>query len=162
MTIKEYNRCVDLYTDRVYRFIIKHVNNDMDAQDIVQNAFLILWNNVNEIQFSKARSYLFSVAYNNMVDQFRKLKRMSFVESVPDQSINQAQIQQTDLKDILNQALERLSEVQRSVIMLRDYEGYSYKEIAEIVHLTESQVKVYIFRGRKKLKQYLGRIDIIV
>lgn len=46
--------------------------------------------------------------------------------------------------------------------MLRDYEGYNYQEIGEIVNLTESQVKVYIFRGRKALQQYLKSIETVL
>ena len=49
-----------------------------------------------------------------------------------------------------------MSEVQRSVVMLRDYEGYDYSEIGEICKLSESQVKAYIFRARKQLKEYFG------
>ncbi len=162
MTAKEYNKCVDLYADRVYRFIVKHVRNDADANDIVQNAFLILWKNVDKISPEKARAYLFSVAYNNMIDQFRKLKRMSFVEEVPDNPTMNKAMQQTDLKELLEKGLERLSEIQKSVILLRDYEGYSYDEIANVTELTTSQVKVYIFRARKKLKQYLGSIDYVI
>lgn len=162
MTAKEYNQCVDRYADRVYRFIIKNVKNEADAHDIVQNAFLILWKNVDDIRPEKARAYLFSVAYNNMIDQFRKLKRMSFVEEVPDNPIMNKAMQQTDLKALLNKGLERLSEIQKSVILLRDYEGYSYDEIAEITELTASQVKVYIFRARKKLKEYLVSVDYVI
>ncbi|MEA3444640.1 MAG: sigma factor-like helix-turn-helix DNA-binding protein, partial [Bacteroidota bacterium] len=51
---------------------------------------------------------------------------------------------------------------QRSVVVLRDYEGYSYKEIAEITELSESQVKVYIYRARLFLKNYIGSTEAVV
>ena len=70
--------------------------------------------------------------------------------------------QYSDLKEILNEALNQLPEIQRSVIMLRDYEGYSYEEIGEITSLKEAQVKVYIFRGRKFLKEYIGSIEAVI
>ncbi|MGB0838845.1 MAG: RNA polymerase sigma factor [Chitinophagales bacterium] len=161
MTTTEYNSCVDLYADRVYRFIIKHTRNEADANDVVQNAFEVLWKNVSKIEFKKARAYLFSVAYNNMVDGFRKMKRINHVETISEQA---AVTRQTapDLKSILNQGLSRLSDIQRSVVLLRDYEGYSYKEIAKMVDLTETQVKVYIFRARKKLKSYLVSMDYVI
>jgi RNA polymerase sigma-70 factor (ECF subfamily) len=66
------------------------------------------------------------------------------------------------LQEILHEALERLSEIQRSVILLRDYEGYSYQEIGEITGLSESQVKVYIYRGRVFLKNYIGKLEYIL
>jgi len=62
----------------------------------------------------------------------------------------------------LNEALNKLPEIQRSVIMLRDYEGYDYNEIGEITGLNESQVKVYIFRARKFLKNYIGSIEAVI
>jgi len=58
--------------------------------------------------------------------------------------------------------MEKLPEIQRSVLMLRDYEGYAYKEIGEITGLNESQVKVYIYRARVFLKNYLVSIDRVI
>ena len=63
---------------------------------------------------------------------------------------------------VLDEALDRLPELQKSLILLRDYEGYSYEEIGKITGLNESQVKVYIFRGRMALKNYLISIENLV
>ena len=52
--------------------------------------------------------------------------------------------------------------MQKSVVLLRDYEGYNYAEIAEITGLSESQVKVYIFRARKALKEYIKRLELVI
>ena len=70
--------------------------------------------------------------------------------------------QYSDLKEILNEALEKLPEIQKSVVLLRDYEGYNYTEIGEITGLKESQVKVYIFRARKFLKEYIGAMENVI
>ena len=82
------------------------------------------------------------------------------------QQLNQISVHHSnhwsDLKNILNEALERLSDVQRSVILLRDYEGYSYEEIGQITGLNESQVKVYIYRARLFLKEYIGSPDNVI
>ena len=75
------------------------------------------------------------------------------------QSHNQ---QYSDLKTVLNEAVNKLPEVQRMVLMMRDYEGYSYKEIGEMTNLGESQVKVYIFRARVFLKNYIGDIEKVI
>jgi RNA polymerase sigma-70 factor (ECF subfamily) len=63
---------------------------------------------------------------------------------------------------VLTEALGKLPNIQRSVILLRDYEGYSYEEIGEITGLNESQVKVYIYRARVFLKEYIGSLDTVV
>jgi RNA polymerase sigma-70 factor (ECF subfamily) len=68
----------------------------------------------------------------------------------------------SDLKEVLNEAVNQLPEIQRSVLLLRDYEGYSYKEIGEITDLNESQVKVYIYRARIFMKNYLVSIDKVI
>jgi RNA polymerase sigma-70 factor (ECF subfamily) len=70
--------------------------------------------------------------------------------------------QYTDLHEVLNIAVQQLPEIQKAVVTLRDYEGYSYKEIADITELTESQVKVYIYRARVFLKNYIGKIENLV
>ena len=158
MTRKEYNKCVDLYADRVYRFIIKNMKHHEDAQDVVQNAFEKLWINREKVYFEKARSYLFTTAYRNMIDIIRKVKRIDWVEHVPDQVLSSTS-KTFELQDSLNLGLAQLTDIQKSVILLRDYEGYSYKEIAEITGLTVAQVKVYIYRGRKKLQQFLVSVE---
>ena len=65
----------------------------------------------------------------------------------------------SELKEILENALAKLPEQQRQLILLRDYEGYSYNEIGEITGLNETQVKVYIFRARKVLKDYIVKME---
>ena len=66
------------------------------------------------------------------------------------------------LKKILEEALARLNETQRSLVMLKDYEGYSYDEIGQITGLTESQVKVYLHRARIQLKNYLVSVENVI
>ncbi|HFB61480.1 MAG TPA: RNA polymerase sigma factor, partial [Bacteroidetes bacterium] len=68
----------------------------------------------------------------------------------------------SDLKEVLDKAVEQLPEIQRSVVLLRDYEGYSYREIGQITGLSESQVKVYIFRARLFLKKFIGKPEVVL
>jgi len=161
MSIDDYNECVDLHADGVYRFMLKHVRDTEKARDLVQEAFAKMWVKVDEIDGAKAKSYLFSTAYHTMIDQVRREKKQGSFDEVDMAAMSHSK-QYSDLNEILHEALDRLPEVQKSVILLRDYEGYSYKEIGEICSLKEAQVKVYIFRARKALKAYLGKIEAIV
>ncbi len=68
----------------------------------------------------------------------------------------------SDLKEILDEAVEKLPDIQRSVLLLRDYEGYSYEEIGQITGLNESQVKVYIYRARIFMKDYFVSMDRVI
>jgi RNA polymerase sigma-70 factor (ECF subfamily) len=113
------------------------------------------------VPFEKAKSYLFTVAYHNMIDHVRKVKRVTLVEEfreetkISDQKIHNA-------RSIIEKALDRLSDVQRSLILLKDYEGYSYDEIGEIMQLNASQVKVYLHRARAHLKEYLVKMENVI
>lgn len=162
MTTGEYNQCVDLWSDGVFRFIRKNLRHDEDARDIVQNAFEVLWKNCPDIRFEKAKSYLFSTAYHNMIDHIRKYKRMDYVETIDEDARGGTSDLQVGVREALMNALDRLPEVQKNAVLLRDYEGYSYEEIGEILALSESQVKVYIFRARKALKEYLVSIHHLI
>ena len=161
MTVKEYNQCVDLHADGVYRFILKNIREEDRARDIVQDAFAKMWEKAGAIAFNKAKSYLFTTAYHTMIDAIRKDKHQQDYQhhhGDPGYSENDY----SDLKEILDEAVGKLPEIQRSVLLLRDYEGYSYKEIGEITELNESQVKVYIYRARVFLKNYLVSIDRVI
>jgi len=161
MTVREYNNAVDEFADPVYRFIRGNLKDEDRANDIVQDAFEKLWMHVTEIEYRVAKSWLFSTSYHNMIDIIRKEKRMSSIEETFEQeSYNEAQY--SDLNEILHQALDRLTEQQKTSVMLRDYEGYSYREIGEITGLSEAQVKINIYRGRIALKNFIGSIETVI
>lgn len=161
MTKKEYNACVDDYADSLYRFMLSSIKDGDKAKDLVQDAFEKLWRKHDEIEAQKCKSYLFTVAYHAMIDMLRKEKRMGQMNEA-DLNTHYHTKQYTDLNEVLHQAINQLPAEQRMVILLRDYEGYSYNEIGEIAGLTESQVKVYIFRGRQFLKSFIGSINAVI
>jgi len=161
MTVEEYNSCVEDHADGLYRFILKSIKDSAKAEDIVQDSFEKLWRKVREVSYAKSKSYLFSTAYHTMIDVIRKDGRMEhFSGENPEGPANEKHY--SDLAEILHRALEMLPHVQRTLILLRDYEGYAYSEIGEITGLNESQVKVYIYRGRIFLKHYLGSLQAVI
>jgi len=161
MTEREYNECVTNYADNVYRFILKNLRHEEDARDIVQSSFEKLWNHRGEVEAAKSKSYLFTIAYHQLIDHLRKTKRVQ----LRDEFREEAKIidrPSHNLKKVLDEALSRLSEVQRSLVLLKDYEGYSYEEIGRITGLNESQVKVYLHRARIQLKTYLVKVENVI
>jgi RNA polymerase sigma factor (sigma-70 family) len=161
MTEKEYNKCVDLYADNLFRFIVKNLEHTEDSRDVVQNAFEILWKHCADVPFDKAKSYLFTVAYHNMIDHVRKIKRITLVDQFKEEEkISEQRVH--NARNVLEKALNRLTEVQRSLILLKDYEGYSYEEIGSIMNLNPSQVKVYLHRARLHLKNYLVKMENVI
>ena len=161
MTEREYNECVNQYADNVFRFIVKNLKHEEDAKDIVQSAFEKLWINRQQVDGTKAKSYLFTIAYNQMIDHIRKNKRVSLKDEFGAEDRGSQNMQQ-NTKRILNEALSKLSETQRSLVMLKDYEGYNYAEIGEITGLNESQVKVYLHRARLQLRAYIVKPENVI
>jgi RNA polymerase sigma factor (sigma-70 family) len=161
MTLKEFNRSVDEFSDSVYRFIRGSLKDEARASDIVQDAYEKLWRHVAEIDYPVAKSWLFSTAYHNMIDIIRKEKKITCLESYDEKEMIH-DVQYSDLNEILHEALERLPEQQKTTLLLRDYEGYSYKEIGEITGQSEAQVKINIYRGRLNLRSYIGKIETVI
>jgi RNA polymerase sigma factor (sigma-70 family) len=161
MTEKEYNDCVNQHADNVYRFIVKNLRHEEDARDVVQSAFEKLWRHREEVDSAKIKSYLFTVAYNQMIDHIRKAKRVYLKEEFREDS-RVTNKESNNAKAILQQALARLNETHRSLVMLKDYEGYSYEEIGKIMNLSESQVKVYLHRARLQLKEYIVKVENVI
>jgi RNA polymerase sigma factor (sigma-70 family) len=161
MTEREYNQCVNLYADNVYRFILKNLRHEEDAKDVVQAAFEKLWIHRAQVDNEKCKSFLFTVAYNQMIDHIRKHKRVVLKEDFSENAKTNNR-QQHDSKKVLLEALNRLNETQKSLVMLKDYEGYSYEEIGKITGLNESQVKVYLHRARLQLREYIVKPENII
>jgi RNA polymerase sigma-70 factor (ECF subfamily) len=162
MTIQDFNNCVDQYSDGVYRFIVKNIGHEADAQDIVQTAFEKLWINREKVEADKVKSYLFTVAYHQMIDHIRKDKQKSTTDNFEEVKGHTNTSSNAELKQILFRAINELNPTQKSLVLLKDYEGYSYQEIGEIMNLSESQVKVYLHRARLILKGKLNHLQKFV
>jgi RNA polymerase sigma factor (sigma-70 family) len=161
MTEREYNECVTQYADNVYRFVLKNLRHEEDARDIVQGTFEKVWVHRQQVEANRSKSYLFTVAYNMMIDHIRKSKRVVLKEAFGE-TLQTTNRQQHDSKKVLQQALNKLNETQRSLVMLKDYEGYSYEEIGKITGLSESQVKVYLHRARLQLREYIVNPENVI
>jgi len=164
MTRDEYNKCVQHFADGLFRFVLSNIRNRELAEDIVQESFVKVWEKRDEIPKEKAKPYLFTTAYHTLLDQ---IKSKDFAASVTQEAAllvydRGREDSYPDVQEILHKALATLPKAQASAILLRDYEGYSYEEIGAILGLTESQVKVYIFRGRTALKKYLKSMDNLI
>lgn len=153
MTIIEYNKTVDLYADNLFRFFVKNISDTETARDLVQESFTKMWLKVEDVEVEKAKSFLFTVGYNTMIDHIRKKKRRE--EFMASQQPAEYEEKDYDLKGAIDFALDKLPLIQKTVLLLRDYEGYSYEEIGQMTNLSDAQVKVYLFRARKSMKEKL-------
>jgi len=160
MDAKSYNTCVQDWADALFRFACKCTGNQEDARDIVQGSFEALWKKREDVPDEKGKAFLFQVAYNQSIDMYRKKARVQLTDTVKTNETTKSTA--PDLKRILERALARLDEQARALILLKDYEGYKYEEIAQITGLSDVQVKVYLHRARKTMKEYLISVEKIL
>ncbi len=158
MNAHQYNECVHQWADALFRFACKCTGQVSDANDVVQGSFEVLWNKRDEVPREKGKAFLFQVAYRQSVDNYRKRSKIAFKDA-PEEHYTP---HNPDLKQVLDRALAQLDEQSRALVLLKDYEGYSYEEIAGITGLNDSQVKVYLHRARKTLKVYLVSVENIL
>lgn len=159
MLHNRYNKSVEEYNNRVCRFVDKLVRDTVVAKDITQETYLRLWENRNKVDFDKVRAWLFTTAYRLSMDYLNKQKRFGSLDEIPERWAEQ---ENTDLKKVVNESLTLLTDQQRSIVLLKDYEGYSYQEIGEILGLSDAQVKVYLFRARQVIKSYIGDLRFVL
>jgi len=163
LTEKEYNDAVKAWSGRLYRYILRSTKDADDANDIVQDSYMKLWQHRKKVYPEKAKSWLFTTAYRTMLNQIKRNGRTVSLNGQEEPRTNGNNGHNGfDLKEIINKYLDKLPPIQKSIILLRDLEGYNYNEIGEILELTESQVKVYLFRGRKKIKSQIKDLTILI
>jgi RNA polymerase sigma factor (sigma-70 family) len=161
ISVKQYNEAVHEYTQNVFRFLMKSLKDKQAAEDLLQDCFLRLWENRNKVDKLKIKSWLFAVAHNSMINYVKKDHRTTNLFGNENNQVVY-QKHRFDLKIIIDAALNKLPAIQKSILLLRDLEGYEYKEIAEILNLNESQVKVYLFRARLKIKNSIKSIMNVI
>lgn len=158
MTGEEYNRNVDIWSDSAYRFAKRCCNDDERCRDAVQDAFASLWEHRREVGADKGRQWLMSTVHNRLMSLLRHEQSATrAAENSPPPRMVEPDVG-FDLREAIEKALLSLPTIQRECLQLCDVEGYHYKEIGNILNLSDQQVQVYIFRARvalrKKLKEY--------
>lgn len=155
MTARQYDEMVINHADALYRFAHSMLGDKMDAEDVVQSVFERLWSKHLHVDTNKTKTYLFTSVHRACIDVFRKRKSTQKVLEILATDNIQVVPDQLEKRQLAEYLLRQLSEGQRSLVLLRDYEGYSYKEIGEIAGLSLPQVKINLFRARKKIQEVL-------
>jgi len=149
------------YATDVYRFAFWLCGNSDDAKDIVSETFIRMWTTKVPIRTETVKAYLFTIARNLFLQQQRKSRlRTAFDENRIDAAPNADVV--TEMRSELQQTLQnlqKLPETDRSALILRAYHALSYEEIARILQISVSAVKVKIHRARLKLLQIAQSLE---
>ena len=151
--------------DKLFRLALRITFDRAEAEDIVQDTLIRVWNKRDEWgQMDSVEAYCLTVARNLAIDRSQKMEARNVeltpeTQEMPDASVPDRQMEQDEQVSIVHRLINGLPEKQRSIIQLRDIEGKSYKEIAEILQLTEEQVKVNLFRARQRIKTKYNEIN---
>ena len=155
----------DRYYDNLLLYCY-HILNDLEAaEDIVQDTMIRVWNKRDEwTQFDSIEAYCLTVARNLAIDRSQKLESQNVeltpeTQEMPDALTPDRAYEQDEQLRLVHHLINELPEKQRTIVQLRDIEGKSYKEIADVLQLTEEQVKVNLFRARQRIKLKYSEID---
>ena len=153
--------------NELYRLALRITLNPAEAEDVVQDTLIKVWNKRdqwNEIDSIEAFSLV--ICRNLALDKNKRkghdnlsIEEETNIEPVASASNPLEQTLQNDRIEQVRRLINELPEKQRSCIQLRDFEGKSYKEVAEVLGITEEQVKVNIFRARQSIKQRFEKLD---
>lgn len=147
--------------DKLFRLALRITLNPAEAEDVVQDTMLKVWNRREQWeQIDSIEAFCFTICRNLSLD---KVRRMGHQEQSLDNSHDptdhsytsnpEEQAVQRDRVKLVRQLISQLPEKQRTAMQLRDVEGKSYRDIAEIMGITEEQVKINIFRARQTIKK---------
>lgn len=151
--------------DKLFRLALRITMNKAEAEDVVQDTLIRVWNKRDEWkQLESLEAYCFTVAKHLAID--RSERKDACTESLPtdgeypeeaftpyDRLVSKERLL------LIQRLMKDLPQKQRLLMHLRDVEGKSYKEMADLCNMTEEQVKVNLFRARQKVKQRFIDID---
>lgn len=160
MNLEEFKKQVLPLKNKLFRFANRLLEDREEAEDMVQEVFIKLWNRRDKLDEYRSVEALAMVTTRNLC--LDKLKRRKIIiermENLKDEMTDSQQDQKTDLSDIvhkIHQIIQTLPEQQQSIIQLRDIEGYDFEEIAELLDMNENAVRVNLSRARKKIRELL-------
>ncbi|WP_106483969.1 RNA polymerase sigma factor [Bacteroides sp. Marseille-P3684] len=151
--------------DKLFRLALRITMNRAEAEDVVQETMLRVWGRRDEWEgMESVEAYCLTVCRNLAIDrsQLKESQNEELTESnanTPDSADPYSLCVRNEQMALIHRLISGLPEKQRTILQLRDVEGKSYKEIADIVGVSEEQVKVNLFRARQKIKQQYTEIN---
>ena len=163
--MKSFDKLVDKYRNTLISFITTFIRKNDLAEDLAQDVFVYILMNKKEYDFKfSMKTYLYAIAKSRAINYLNKNKRILYIEDYPTKDI---EIYQTEEQFMVNEnkrkihnAIKNLNTNQQRIIYLVDIEDMSYKETAKIMDISIPQVKMTLYRARKKLKDILEKEEL--
>ena len=176
---KALNQLVGLWYKRIYNYVYKYCCDQDVATEISQKTFIAMFRNVKKLNdVDRFKPWLYRIATNFCHEEERKKKRNKTVSLTVSRNENEQSetievgeaegnyfnpersFQQLELEEVLISALGELNEDQRSVVIMKEYEGLKFKEIAEALDTSENTAKTRLYTGLRHLKEILKKNNI--
>lgn len=169
MRVEEFTRIIDPIKDKLYRYALRIVKDEMEAEDVVQEVIIKLWKKKEQFaEIDNKEAWCMTLTRNLSIDKTRSAKKGGYKESIEDyHHLKDSTLdpykatKSNDMMKRIMELMELLPENQKSVLHLRDVEGYSYKEISGITTLSVDQVKVNLYRARQSMRDKILKSNIL-
>jgi RNA polymerase sigma-70 factor (ECF subfamily) len=158
---RKFRQWVDEYQDQAWTLARYLLKDAAEAEDACQEAFVKLWQNQDRIDPERIRPWLMKVTRNLCLDRLRRRhpseewQEWKQADSAPGPMQG---VQQQELGEWLKHSINGLTEPYRSLVVLRDVHQHSYEDVATVLELSLTQVKVYLHRARKQLREQLAEV----
>lgn len=155
MTSSDFEDLIIQHKEKLYRFAFSILRNSYDAQDAVQEVVLKLWKNKRLLDKTKnIESFCLNTIKNHCFDVLRKQKQQAdYLNFNTKDDFEKPNIENTDLVEKLKNELDKLPTQQRVAVELKDFQGYNYNEISDILEQSINTIRANVSRGRKKLHE---------
>ncbi|MET1259049.1 sigma-70 family RNA polymerase sigma factor [Flagellimonas sp. DF-77] len=157
-----FDRLFDLHAETLRNYLYYQSGNLPQAEDLVQEAFIKLWNNCKKVVFEKARGFLFAVAKNAFYNQVEHQKVVLKYAKRPQRSVEhetpEYQLEEKEYRETLESAIAALPEGQREVFLMNRIDGMTYKEIAAFLEVSQKAVEKRMHKALVKLRKTVRNI----
>ncbi len=161
MNQQEFIDTIYLHKDKLYRFALRILKSKEDAEDVVNELFMKLWNQHSKLgRYQNMEAFCMQSVKNNCLDKIKhlKIKRDAQKELSTEGYYEHDLLEQKDMNDVVRRSINSLPEMQRMVIHLRDVEEYEMNEIARVLEIDINAVRVNLSRARKKVREQIQKI----
>ncbi len=154
----DYILCYKIYKPYLKKFVCNRLKEEL-VEDIIQDVFVILWEKHNDIEKSKAKTFLFNTAQNIILQKYRYLKKLNNTKKIENIDIGCSCDQDNfETMNYVKLIIEEVPDAGKKCLLMYALQGYSYAEIAVKLNISEAIVKHNIFNARTKLKK-LSKYD---